>query len=1006
MKKILLLASIFCILVNSGAQTLNQRLFIDFGPNDVTNGNITVSPDLNGNYWNNAIDNTLNATLALKNALNATTPFNLVVTKAMSKNGIASGGLLAPSATLLGEFAIATATQDYFFTTNASTPGQLKITGLDPSKQYKFYMFGSRSTTETRFVKYTLTGTNSMFGLLQTSGTNLGGTGINGNTSAIFTSDMIFPTTAGEIVIDIAVSSGTYAHLNILKLEEYSGPVINVTGVSVSGNDITVSGATSQMIATISPSTATIKSVSWTVSDNTVASVDGNGIVYPKKNGTVTVTATSSQAGTVIAGTKQITINNQQSTLYFSGTATENGNNLATAIPMKMVTDQQGLIISGIFEIYTSLNASGTFNFYTTKDLGTAIVYGTGASAGTIQSGEAGIDPAETGTVLITVNVTNNTYTILPITNWSIVGSTIPSAWNGDVPLSYQGNGIWSSTVALTTLAASGDTPRFNFRANGSWSYVMKKVTGTTNSLRMESQATTYGVAVGDILMNYGTFVITLDLRNYTYSVACTAIDPLKISVMGSSVANGYGATNQLGYAYKYSQILAQRYTDGKGQNWTYSNICVNGNSTVDVLNRWDNDLLNDCSSYVIYGLSLGNEGIIGGGQPIYDQFKNNLLLLISKARAVGKIPVVMNNYTRNDYTATEYAFIKQIDMLIHEWDVPSINMLGAVDNGTGQYATGYFFDALHPNDLGHAEISYAMVSTLFEALQAGKAQPVKKSGTYILSGKSGSSDKLVFVPDNMIHPFTLSFDIKTSTTGTIASFKQGTSNGLIKIQAITGFITYTSPNGGTITGNVAVNDGQWHKITLSHFYARGETLLYSDNHLAGSLAEKLIAEKFILNDLNAPDFIYYKDWLFYRSGMNSTEVAALNNNEMLKSSLELYSPLDGQAVLSQDPLVNLAQSTNKIQKSQLSTGLQQSLQSADLSIYPNPVSETLRINGLSGSGIYECTIYGIDGRIVLKQQIARTNEINTANLSPTFYLLTLIEKNSSEKVTLSFSKK
>jgi hypothetical protein len=48
------------------------------------------------------------------------------------------------------------------------------------------------------------------------------------------------------------------------------------------------------------------------------------------------------------------------------------------------------------------------------------------------------------------------------------------------------------------------------------------------------------------------------------------------------------------------------------------------------------------------------------------------------------------------------------------------------------------------------------------------------------------------------------------------------------------------------------------------------------------------------------------KNWLFYRSGMNSTEIAALTNNVFLKSSMELYAPLDEKKGV----LVNLAQST------------------------------------------------------------------------------------------------
>ncbi len=1005
MRKLVLLAGFLLLLFSSGAQTtLNQRFFFDFGPNDVTNGNITLSPDVNGNFWNNPTDVTLNATLALKNSANATTAYNLVITKAMSKNGIASGGLLAPTVAL-GEFAIATATQDYFFTTNAATPGQLQITGLDPAKQYKFYMFGSRDQTETRIVKYTFTGLNSMFGLHQTSGTNYGGTGVNHNISNILVSDMIFPTASGVITIDIAVSSGTYGCLNVMKMEEYTGPVVNVTGVSVTGNDITVPGGTSQMIATISPSNATIKSVSWTVDDSSVATVDGSGIVHPKKNGTVTVTATSLQSGSTISSSKLITISNQQTTLYFSGSSTENGDNIATAIPMKMVTDQQGVMSTGVFEIYTSLKSTGTFNFYSSQSAVTATVYGAGATAGTILSGGAAIAPSTTGTVLITVNLATNTYTVLPITEWGIVGSTIPSAWSGDVPLVYQGNGIWSNTVALTTTAASTDPPRFEFRANGSWTYAMQKITGTTNSLMMATQATTYGVAVADIPMNYGTFLITLNLRNYTYSVACTSIDPMKISVMGSSVANGHGATNNQGYAYKYSQLLAQRSANNSGLPWTVSNISVDGNSTIDVLNRWDNDLLNDCSSYVIYGLSLGNEGIITGGQPTFDQFKTNMLLLIAKARAVGKFPVVTNNYTRADYTATEYAFIKQMNLLIHQWDVPSINLLGAVDNGSGQWSTGYQYDALHPNDAGHAEMSYAFVPSLFDAIKAGKALPQKATGNYMTISKSISTDQLTFTPENTIHSFTLSFDIKTNSNGTISTFKQASLAGQINIDALTGYVSYTSPNGGTIVGSSVVNDGQWHKIVLTHYYARGQTLLYSDNNLAGTLSEELVAEKFNLNDLNGPSSISYRDLMFYRSGMNADEVAALNTGSMLKSSLEIYAPLNGQAASGVDPLVNLAQSTNTVQRVQLATSVDNLTGKGNFNVYPNPVVDKLQIAGLNSNGVYVCTLLGIDGRIVFKKEIKNVNELNVSDLPSSLYILQLKDKVSSESHTLSFQK-
>ena len=56
-------------------------------------------------------------------------------------NGILNGSLLAPSAALLGEHAITTVPQDYFFLQMAGT---LRISGLDRSTRYVFHLFGSR----------------------------------------------------------------------------------------------------------------------------------------------------------------------------------------------------------------------------------------------------------------------------------------------------------------------------------------------------------------------------------------------------------------------------------------------------------------------------------------------------------------------------------------------------------------------------------------------------------------------------------------------------------------------------------------------------------------------------------------------------------------------------------------------------------------------------------------------------------------------------------------------
>jgi hypothetical protein len=99
--------------------------------------------------------------------------------------------------------------------------------------------------------------------------------------------------------------------------------------------------------------------------------------------------------------------------------------------------------------------------------------------------------------------------------------------------------------------------------------------------------------------------------------------------------------------------------------------------------------------------------------------------------------------------------------------------------------------------------------------------------------------------------------------------------------------------------------------VALTHYFARGETLLYLDGKLVGHLSEQLRTRQLTLGGSQAPAGAQYRNWLFYRSGMNEAEVRALAADSLLKSSLELYAPLDGRRVAAPDVLANLAQSTN-----------------------------------------------------------------------------------------------
>lgn len=805
---------------------LVQTLYFDFGSQTDGRGSMTEGPDANNHYWNNITNNDGNYAAintvysSLVNSENTSVTYELTLNSRFSTNGQSGGGgLLEPQEELLKDFAVASATEDYFFIESGENNSSFTFSNLDPKKAYKFYAFGSRSTTQTRTAYYTMTGLNLYQGELQTSGTNCGGEGINQNIQNICESELIYPDDAGNIKFTVSRKNGDYIALNVLKVEEYTD------------------------------------------------------IERPE----------------------------QFMSLIMSGSAVEEGQ-----VSMHMVSADGSP--TNVFEAYTSFG-SGDFSFKgTTKD-GKTVNIGKGYKEGVVATNNYSIAAPVTGQVRLTIDLSSKMYEITPIESWTLVGSVTPNGWTVDkgVPLAYQGKGVWGGRVKLTGISGVSDRERFNFVMNRSWDYVMKRVKGTTNEVGMGTQ----GYNTEDINLNHGTYHITLDLRRYVYYIDCgeEGIDPFKISIMGSSVANGQGATNNHGYAYMYGELLDERFRNQESKfPWYTSGIAVNGNNTLNLLARY-NDLIHDCGTYVIFGLSLGNEGIHNAAdqQAVYNQFRDNMQTLIKKAREDGKYPVMMNNYTRGDFDASDYEYVKQMNLLIHEWDLPSVNLLGAIDNGSGVWANGYQNgdDIYHPTTDGHREFTYAMVPSLFDAIDAGKNQPVRVIGTsYSLADKR----VLEFTPEETVHPFTISFKVKGTADGIIASFANGgNATGTLKIQD--GVVVYDSPLTGEIKGTVNVTDNQWHVVSLTHYYAQGRTLLYTDKALAGELDEKLTVGKFIVGDNTSTVGREYSELFFYRSAMVQEEIDKLCDGRMLKSSLEIYAPLDG----SKSTIENLAQSMNSV---------------------------------------------------------------------------------------------
>ncbi len=213
-------------------------------------------------------------------------------------------------------------------------------------------------------------------------------------------------------------------------------------------------------------------------------------------------------------------------TLVITGAGTESGADVANAAPMRARTNSDG-DPTGVFDVYTTLNEGQTFVFRDQATAGSKIF---GGSDGNLEGCGTPIVAPETGQYRVTVDMNEETYDLWKVDKWSLVGDAVPGGWGGDVPLNYIGNGVWQAQIEFLY---PYDGAGFIFRANGDWGFIMKQVKGTvaptgmSGSVIMESEAGDAGVEIEDSHIGAtGVHTVTLDLRNYTFSIVGAPVVP------------------------------------------------------------------------------------------------------------------------------------------------------------------------------------------------------------------------------------------------------------------------------------------------------------------------------------------------------------------------------------------------------------------------------------------------------------------------------------------------
>lgn len=140
--------------------------------------------------------------------------------------------------------------------------------------------------------------------------------------------------------------------------EEPEETIVYVQFISIAGSNIT-SGTSGQMTAEVLPANANNKSISWTSSDTSIATISDSGLITAIKNGTVQIKATAVDQN-IITVTKQITISSFSSPSNYDYEVSNSAELLSAFANVKA---GETVFINGgnyILNTRITLNGSGT----------------------------------------------------------------------------------------------------------------------------------------------------------------------------------------------------------------------------------------------------------------------------------------------------------------------------------------------------------------------------------------------------------------------------------------------------------------------------------------------------------------------------------------------------------------------------------------------------------------------------------------------------------------------
>ena len=237
--------------------------------------------------------------------------------------------------------------------------------------------------------------------------------------------------------------------------------VIPVTGVSLDQMSLTmVAGDNRTLTATVSPSDATDKSVTWSSSNTSVATVSATGVVTAKAGGSATITVTTNDGGktascsvTVSVPVTGVSLNKTSLTLSEGDTQT-----LTATVSPTTATDKEVTWASDN-ETVATVTSSGAI---VAKNAGTAVITVTTHDGAKTASCAVTVKPRVTGVSL------DNTSISLTVGSTQTLTATVTPADALDKSVTWSSNNTSVATVStygVVTAKAAG-TATITVRTN------------------------------------------------------------------------------------------------------------------------------------------------------------------------------------------------------------------------------------------------------------------------------------------------------------------------------------------------------------------------------------------------------------------------------------------------------------------------------------------------------------------------------------------------------------